>query len=126
LHVLCFYLCEFYKFLFFLFRENVAKWQKLYRRNYPTLLWSSKELSNKSAEEIISHPYYKELIETLAKITEEEFKKISVCLAGYPNMGKQSIIDIIKNLNSKAFKSSVEGLYEVNFIKNFFNLKKKM
>lgn len=94
-------------------RENIEKWQKLYRREQPTLLFSTFELKNKSTEEIIKHPYYTELIETLRKITETEHKKISVCLVGYPNMGKQSIIDLIKNLHLKAFKTSVDGLYEV-------------
>lgn len=60
------------------------------------------------------HPYYTELVDTLAKLTENDFKKISVSLVGYPNMGKQTIIDLIKNLHFKAFKSSVDGLYEVN------------
>lgn len=102
-------------------RENVEKWQKLYRRNYPTLLWSSKELSNKTTEEIQAHPYYTELIDTLAKLTETDFRKISVCLVGYPNMGKQTIIDLVKNLHFKAFKSSVDGLYEVISILLFFH-----
>jgi ribosome biogenesis GTPase A len=77
------------------------------------LLWSSKELSKKSAEEIIAHPYYTELVETLAKLTENDYRKISVSLVGYPNMGKQSMIELVKNLHFKAFRSSVDGLYEV-------------
>jgi ribosome biogenesis GTPase A len=77
------------------------------------LLFSSKELKNKTNDEIISHPYYVELINTLRKLTDNENKKISICLAGYPNMGKQSIIDVIKNLHFKAFKTSVDGLFEV-------------
>jgi len=101
-------------------KENVDKWQKLYRRNYPTLLFSSKELNEKTPEEIITHPYYTELIETIRKITENEHKKITISLLGYPNMGKQSIINLIKNLNFKAFKSSADGLYEVKKFKYFY------
>jgi nuclear GTP-binding protein len=92
---------------------NLEKWKKLYRRNYPTLVFSSKELSKLTTEEFIKHPFYTELIDTLHQITSEEYRKIAVSVIGYPNVGKSSIIELFRNLNFKAFKSSVGGLYEL-------------
>lgn len=74
------------------------------------------ELKNKTPEEIVNHPYYVELLSTLKQMTENEHKKIVVSLLGYPHMGKQSILDLIKSLNYKVFKTSVSGIYEVNNI----------
>merc|ERR1712151_789500 len=93
--------------------ENLEKWRKLFRRNYPTLVFSAKELRKLSTEEIIKHPFYLELIDTLHQITKEDYKKIAISLLGYPNVGKQSIIELFKNLHFKAFKSSINGLYEL-------------
>lgn len=70
-------------------------------------------MSKLTPDEIIKHPFYIELIDTLHQITSEEHKKIAISLIGYPNVGKQTIIELFRNLNFKAFKSSVNGLYEV-------------
>lgn len=96
----------------------MEKWKKFFRRNYPTLIFSAKELKRLSKEDLLKHPFYLELIDTLHKITTDEYRKIAISLLGYPNVGKQTIVEIFKNLNFKAFKSSVNGLYEVIF-KNF-------
>jgi len=93
--------------------ENLEKWKKLFRRNYPTLVFSAKELCKLSPEELIKHSFYTELISTLHQITDTEYKKISVSVIGYPNTGKQTIIELFRSLNFKAFKSSVNGLYEL-------------
>ena len=78
-------------------------------------------MSKLSPEEFIKHPFYTELIDTLHQITNEEYKKIEISLIGYPNVGKQTIIELFRSLNFKAFKSSVNGLYEVNkFIEKFY------
>ena len=106
----------FYLIFKYFFSENLEKWKKLFRRNYPTLVFSAKELSKLTPEEFIKHPFYTELIDTLHQITNEEYRKIAISLIGYPNVGKQTIIELFRNLNFKAFKSSVNGLYEVNII----------
>lgn len=85
------------------------------------MLFSSTELSKLTPEEFIKHSFYTELIDTLHQITSEEYKKISVSLIGYPNVGKQTIIELFKNLHFKAFKSPVNGLYEV--IIRYHNIK---
>jgi len=93
--------------------ENLEKWKKLFRRNFPTLVFSAKEMSRLTPEEFIKHPFYTELIDTLHQITNEEYKKIAISLIGYPNTGKQTIIELFRSLHFKAFKSSVNGLYEL-------------
>ena len=77
------------------------------------MVFSAKDLSKLTPEEFIKQPFYTELIETLHQITNEEYKKISISLIGYPNVGKQTIIELFRNLNFKAFKSPVNGIYEV-------------
>lgn len=80
------------------------------------MVFSAKELSKLSPEEFIKHPFYTEFIDTLHQITNDDYRKITISLLGYPNVGKQSIINLIQSLNFKAFKSPVNGLYEVNKI----------
>jgi len=93
-------------------KENADSWAKLFRRDCPTILVSTKddiEFGN-SCKELVG------LIKSMtAQMNFEKTKKIHVGIAGYPNTGKSSIVNkFISNPESKIIKgSSFPGQKEI-------------
>ncbi len=87
--------------------ENAVAWGKAFRRDIPTILFSSK-----SGEENISASI-NELIDVIKALNIKN-KKPAIGFVGYPNTGKQTVINIFKNkFNTHVRSSAIQGANEV-------------
>jgi ribosome biogenesis GTPase A len=91
-----------------IYSDNAVKWGKLLRHDHPTILYSAKENKEDPKTELVN------LIKDMTKTA----KKVTVCLVGYPNTGKSSIISTFGKITNVNPSSVLKGLNEITIDKN--------